>query len=297
MAKTRQHTGPKLACEITPERVIAARITDDGYGLDSFTARSLAAGTVVPRMSDTNIANGEGVRQAVSDALTTVGAKSQDIVAILPDACVRIALLDFDTLPDKKQEADGVIRFRLKKSLPFDVDQAILSYDVVRKDGKVQVIAAIVESGVLAEYEGLFRDLGYVPGVVLPSTLASLGNVSGTDPVLVIKADGSTTTLAIVANNELMLFRTLENQGNTLPTFEQLAQDVHASLVFFQDTYGMSVGRILVGGLIDADSVSATLEAQTGVRVENLVSSQYAGSNRPNLPVSFLAGVVGALLG
>ncbi len=297
MAKTRQQAGPKLACEITPERVIAARISDDGHGLDSFTARSLAAGPVIPRMMETNVTNGDILRQAVSDALTTVGAKSQDIVAILPDACVRVALLDFDTLPDKKQDADGVIRFRLKKALPFDVEQAILSYDVLRKNGKVQVIAAVLQSGVLMEYESLFRDLGYAPGVVLPSTLASLGNVSGTDPVLVIKADGSTTTLAIVASDELMLFRTLENQGGTLPTFEQLAQDVHASLVFFQDTYNMAVTRILVGGLIDADSVSATLEAQTGIRVENLVSSQYAGSNRPNLPVSFLAGVVGALLG
>lgn len=296
MANTRQ-SGPKLACEITPERVIAARMTDDGTGLDSYTARSLAAGTLQARMAEENIGNADQLRQAVSDALTTVGAKTHDIIAILPDASVRIALLEFDTLPDRKQDVDGVIRFRLKKSLPFDVDQAALSYDVLKKNGKVHVIAAIVLSSVLAEYETLFRDLGYAPGVVLPSTLASLGNVSETDPVLVIKADASATSLAIVANGELMLFRTLENQGGIVPTGEMLANDVHASLVFFQDTYNMRVDRILVGGLIDPETVGPTLESQTGLRVQSLVPTHHLGNTRPNFPVSSLAGVVGALLG
>jgi type IV pilus assembly protein PilM len=296
MANTRQ-SGPKLACEITPERVIAARMTDDGTGLDSYTARSLAAGTLQARMAEENIGNADQLRQAVSDALTTVGAKTHDIIAILPDASVRIALLEFDTLPDRKQDVDGVIRFRLKKSLPFDVDQAALSYDVLKKNGKVHVIAAIVLSSVLAEYETLFRDLGYAPGVVLPSTLASLGNVSETEPVLVIKADASATSLAIVANGELMLFRTLENQGGIVPTGEMLANDVHASLVFFQDTYNMRVDRILVGGLIDPETVGPTLESQTGLRVQSLVPTHHLGNTRPNFPVSSLAGVVGALLG
>jgi len=296
MANPRQ-SGPKLACEITPERVIAARTTDDGTGLDSYAARSLAAGTVHARMAEENIGNADQLKQAVSDALTTVGAKTHDVVAILPDASIRIALIEFDTLPDKKQDADAVIRFRLKKSLPFDVEQAALSYDVLKKNGKVHVIAAVVLSSVLAEYENLFRDLGYAPGIVLPSTLASLGNVSGVDPVLVIKADAAATTLAIVANNELMLFRTLENQDGAVPTGELLAPDVHASLVFFQDTYNMRVERILVGGLIEPESVGPTLESQTGIRVQSLVPAQHLGTTRPNFPVSSLAGVVGALLG
>lgn len=297
MANTRQIAGPKLACEITSERIIAARAMDDGSGIDSFTARSLASGAVLPRLAEDNIANADILKQAVGDALTTVGAKTRDVVAILPDASVRIALLDFDTLPDKKSDADGVIRFRLKKSLPFDVDKAAVGYDVQNANGKVHVMAAVVLSTVLAEYENLFRDLGYAPGVVIPSTLAALGNVNTTDPVLVIKTDAITTTLAIVSNNQLMLFRTLENQGGPAVSAEQLVPDVHASLVFFQDTYNTRVERILVGGLTDAETVGSTLEAQTGVRVQDLVAPQHLGSGRPNFPASALAGVVGALLG
>jgi type IV pilus assembly protein PilM len=150
---------------------------------------------------------------------------------------------------------------------------------------------------VLAEYEQIFRDLGYSPGIVLPSTVASLRNIATNQPVLVIKADSSTTTLAIVANEQLMLLRTLENQSGAAPSFDQLCHDVFSSLVFFQDTYNMRVEHILVGGLLDAETIGNTVEEQTGVPVQDLVRSSYSESTQPNFPVSALAGVVGALLG
>lgn len=294
---TNRKSGPQLACEITPDRVIAARATHNGTELESYTARALPAGIVVPRLAETNVTDAERLKQAVTDALATVGAASGDIVAVLPDASVRITLLDFDTLPEKKQEADAVVRFRLKKVLPFDVEEAAVSYDVHRTNGKVQVVAAVALATVVAEYETIFRDLGYSPGVVLPSTLAALGTVDSSEPVLVIKSDTNTTTLAITSGDELMLFRTLENQGGDIPSADQLAQDVYASLVFFQDSYNTQVDRILLGGLLDKETAGATLEAQTGARVQNLVDLNSVESSRLNFSPSILAGVAGALLG
>jgi len=296
MAKN-SRSGPSIACELSQERVIAARIVEDGTSLDSYTGRAVAPGALTPHLAEQNIANADVVRQAVADALTTVGSRSRDVTAILPDASVRVALLDFDTLPEKKSDADSVVKFRLKKALPFDVDKASVSYDVHRSNGHIRAVAAVVLNSVLEEYESVFRALGYQPGVVLPSSLAALGNIEGTDPTLVIKSDSATTTLSIVGGGELLLFRTLENTGGVPPTAELLVHDVHASLVFFQDSYNMRVDRILVGGLIDAEQVGATLQAQTEVPVQNLVASRHVASARPNFPASSLAGVVGALLG
>jgi type IV pilus assembly protein PilM len=50
------------------------------------------------------------------------------VIAILPDTSVRVVLLDFETLPAKRDEAEAVVRFRLKKSLPFDPADARISY-------------------------------------------------------------------------------------------------------------------------------------------------------------------------
>lgn len=294
---TTTKVGPRIACELSQERVIAARLTEDGASIDSYTGRAIASGALTPRLSEANFGNAAVVQQAVTDALTTVGSRSRDVVAIVPDASVRVSLLDFDTLPEKKQDADSVVRFRLKKVLPFNIDEASVSYDVTRLNGHIRAIAAVVLNSVLAEYEGVFRALGYSPGVVIPSSLAALGNVDSTDATLVIKSDSATTTLSIVGGGEMLLFRTLDNPGGVPPTADQLVPDVHASLVFFEDTYNMRVERILVGGLIDANQVGATLEAQTEIRVQDLVADRHTAAAKPNFPASSLAGVIGALLG
>ena len=297
MANTTRRSGPSIACELSAERVIAARVTADGASIDAYTGRALAAGALTPRLTDANVTQAGAVQQAVNDALTTVGTRSRDVVAILPDASVRVSLLEFDSLPDKRQEADAVVRFRLKKAVPFEVDEAAVSYDVTRTNGHLRVVAAVVLNSVLAEYEEVFRGLGYSPGVVIPSTLAALGNIESSDATMVIKSDSATTTLSIVGGGELLLFRTLENPGDIPPTADQLVPDVHASLVFFQDTYNMRVDRILVGGLTDAEQMGPALEAQTEIPVKDLVAARHVAGARPNFPASSLAGVVGALLG
>jgi type IV pilus assembly protein PilM len=285
---------PRVACELTPERVIAAHAGDSG--VDIVSARTLPAGSLAPGLGPSNVANTGALREAISDALATVGSRSREVIAVLPDAAVRVVLLDFEELPERRQDADSVVRFRLKKSLPFDADQAALSYDVRRANGAVKVVAAVAPSTVLEEYETLYRDAGYTPGVVLPSMLAALGPVEAAQPTLVLKVDINTTSVAIVQRDDLLLYRTLENShGNRLDA-AALADDIYPSLIFFQDNYGMKVERILLGGLASADELGGALESQTGARVSDLVSSSQLGQQE-TLPPSMFAAVVGALVG
>src|SRR5579883_1006 len=288
----KNNLGPRIACELTAQRVIVARAADNSSAIETSTVRSLPAGALVPSLTETNLKDSSAVEQGIRDAINIVGAKHRDVVAILPDTAVRVALLDFESLPGKQDEADAVVRFRLKKALPFDVDQAAISYEV-RRTNTIRVIVAAVSKSVLGEYEAVFHSCGLAPGVVLPSILACLGNVTATEPTLVIKVDVTTTTFAIVADNDLLLLRRLENTGSQVPASTQLVEDVFPSLIFFQDTYNMKVANILVGGLVDAEHCGE-LESQTDVKVNDLVSATL-GSN--SLPGSMMAGVVGALAG
>src|SRR5271169_1396033 len=164
---------PHLACEVAADRVVAARASSGRVELCA--SHSLPAGAVVPNLGNVNVLDGQVLRLAIAEALASVQDRSRDVIAVLPDAAVRVVMLDFDTLPDKQQDAEGVVRFRLKKSLPFNVDQAALSYEVHHMNGHVKVLAAVSPQPVLEEYESAFRDAGYSPGVVVPSMLAALG--------------------------------------------------------------------------------------------------------------------------
>jgi type IV pilus assembly protein PilM len=288
---------PKLACEIAADRVLAGRLTDNGGGLEACAARELAPGSVVPDLIENNLRQRDAVRAGIEAALGGVAGRSKDVIAIVPDAAVRVMLVEFDTLPSDTEEALGVVRFRLKKSLPFDVDKAKVSYHAQKFSDGVRVVAAVALANVVEDYEAAFREAGFNPGVILPSMLAALGSADAKRPTLVVKVDAHTTSIAILNEDQLQLFRTLENPRGVTITGEQLAEEVYPSVVFFQDTYHLNIGRIYLAGLPESGGAAPALAAQTGAEVQELVASAQLGTSAGGpVPRWRMAGVVGALV-
>jgi type IV pilus assembly protein PilM len=287
---------PTLACEIAADRVLAGRASDQGRMVEVSSARELAPGTVVPDLMESNLRNGDALREAITSALAGVGGRSRDVIAILPDTAVRVVLLDFETLPAKPEEAEAVVRFRLKKSLPFDPENAVVSYHPQATGKTMQVVAAVVLKTVLEEYESAFRDAGYSPGVVMPSMLAALGAADAERPTLVVKVDARTIGIAILDQEHLLLIRTLENVRGVTITGDQLAEEVYPSVVFFQDTYNLNIERVYVAGLPETTGAAIALKSQSGAQVEELITSTQIGSTTGTVPRWRMAGVVGALI-
>jgi type IV pilus assembly protein PilM len=286
---------PRLACEITADRVLAGRATDGGKSIQTCTTSELAPGAVIPDLLEPNLRERPRVLEAIRESLGSLSGRSRDVIAVLPDTAIRVALLDFETLPSKRDEAEGVVRFRLKKSLPFDVDKARVSYDAQSTGNAVRVIAAVALTSVIEDYESIFQEAGYTPGVVLPSMLAAMGAADASRPTLVVKVDARTISIAILDKGQLLLFRTLENSRGAAITGEQLSEEVYPSIVFFQDTYNLNIERLYVAGLSDPGALPA-LRSQTGVSVEELVDSTRLGETFGSVPKWRMAGVVGALL-
>ncbi len=215
-------TRPRLACEVRAEGVVAARAEDAAALLSAVSRVALPDGVAVPhlRVSEaggTVLGGTAGIGRdklvaAVRSAVEAVSLKSRDVTLVVPDAAVRVLLLDFDELPAKPAEALPVVRFRLKKLLPFDADDAAVSYQIMSSSrGAMQVIAVAMPREVLADYESLVREAGFEPGAVLPSTLASLAGLAESDaPMLVVNAGREGVTTAIVKGGMLLLHRTVD---------------------------------------------------------------------------------------
>ena len=288
---------PRIACEIAVDRVVAARAQEGGRLMEIHSARRLSQGAIVPGLAAGNVARPDELGLAVSDVLNAVGGRTRDLIVVIPDAAVRVMLLDFETLPENAEEAAAIVRFRLRKSLPFDIDQAALSYQAHRGETGIRLVAAVAPRAVIHEYESVFSNLGYSPGIVLPSMLATLGVVGGERPTMVVKIDRGTITVAIVDGNELRLFRTLENPGGARVDGAQVASEIYPSVVFFEDTFGEHIEGILVSGA-SASEIAPALQEQSSARVQDLPLSRYLAGELPaDVPGWSLAGVAGALLG
>jgi type IV pilus assembly protein PilM len=138
--------------------------------------------------------------------------RSRDVTMVVPDSAVRVLFVDFDQLPSKAAEALPVVRFRLKKLLPFDADEAMVSYQVMSNEkNAVKLLAVAMPKAVLEEYEAVVLAAGYLPGAVLPSTLAALAGLDEVAaPVLVVNAGTAAVTTAIVQGEALLLHRSFD---------------------------------------------------------------------------------------
>src|SRR5579875_438307 len=173
---------PRLACELFPGGVVAGRSPEPGLPLASVSRVDLPANAIVPSLKPGNIADRVAVIAALRRVLEGVGGRSNarnaDLTLVIPDAAVRVLLLDFDTLPTKLSEALPIVRFRLKKLIPFDADDAMVSFQIMSTTrSMVRVLAVAIPRDVLREYESAVREAGFEPGAVLPSTLATLAAV------------------------------------------------------------------------------------------------------------------------
>ena len=226
---------PRVACEIMPQGVVAARSADAVSPLAAAARVLLADGAVVPSLKPGNIVDRVAVVAAMRGALEQIGerahARDANLTLVIPDSAVRVLLLDFEACRAAAAEALPLVRFRLKKLLPFDADEAMVTYQIMSTSKSVvRVLAVAIPRDVLSEYETAAREAGFEPGAVLPSTLACLAAVDDAEPSLLINANSIGVTAAIARGGVLLLHRSVDLQERSVTTATPLAGQAVPSL-------------------------------------------------------------------
>lgn len=293
--KSKTRSGPRSAIELAPEGVLAATIPH-GSDSPSYAFAALAAGALVPGVAEANIRAQETVVEAIRSALAELNPKSHAVTLVLPDTAVRVFVLDFESLPAKSAEAVPVLRFRLRKMVPFDVEHAALSYQVlVQGEGNVKVLATIMPGPVLAEYEAAIREAGYEPGVVLPSSLASLAALESLEPVLAANLSGQALTTSITSGQDLHLFRTVDLPEDREARAAEIQRSIAVAAAYYEDKLAGRPRQVRYAGVEKADEF-ARLLGDPELAVVDIVPSTGLGATTALGPMS-IAGISGALAG
>ena len=232
-----KHGGrPPAAVEITPEGVLAATLSAPDNRPKYSQFQPLTSGAIVPGISEPNVRAPEVVVAAIRDALGQVAPRSRAVTIVLPDAVVRVFILDFDSLPAKAADANVVLRFRLRKVVPFSLDDAALTFQVLKQDKEgCKVLAAVMPAPVLKEYEDLVRKAGYEPGAVLSSSLAALEAIDSIGPMLIANMSQQTLTTVITHGNDLLLYRTMDLPQDLGSRLYEVQRGIAVAAAFFED--------------------------------------------------------------
>jgi type IV pilus assembly protein PilM len=286
---------PPAAIELFPEGVLAASVPAPGQP-PVYAFEPLPYGSLDPGIAEPNFHSIEAVTAAIRSVLAQVGPRTRTVTLVVPDSVVRVFVLDYDSFPSKPEEAYPVLRVRLRKMVPFDVEHAGLSYQVLAtKPGEVRVLAAIIPGPVLAEYESAVRAAGCEPGAVLPSTLAAQELVDNLEAALVANLSAASLTTAIANGQDLLLYRTLDLPAEPDLRRDEVQRGIAVAAAFFEDKLGYKPARLHYSAGRESDAFTSWLN-DPELSLVNLSTTPSTGATT-SLGHASLAAVAGALAG
>ena len=234
--------GPTVAVEVAPDvvRAVALRWAKTGPVLAAHATEPLPPAAVSPGVASSNITNRAVVTDAVRTVLDRLPRRTSRVGLVMPDGAGKVSLLPFATVPRRAADLDELIRWQMRKTVPFRVEDAQLAYTpgIALSGGGREYVVVMMRRDIVEEYESVCVDAGVQPGLVdltsfnlINATLVDSRPPASQDWVLVHVAAGH-HTLAIVRGQDLIFFRNRAAGGDDEGALTDL---VHQSAMYYQD--------------------------------------------------------------
>jgi type IV pilus assembly protein PilM len=209
----------------------------------------LPEGALVPSPVDDNLKRPEAISSLLLSIVTPNGGKKRTPASlILPDFAARVTVLDFDSFPSAAEEQASLVKFRVKKTIPFDIDSAAVRYFVQpesSKKKKIEVVAVTVALDILAKYEALFRNAGFQAGEITTSGIAALNLWKVSETAVIAKLVGKVLSVMVVSGRNLKLFRCLSLEDSS---DEEVLSILLPTFAYAEDELGTPVRRVVLCG-------------------------------------------------
>jgi type IV pilus assembly protein PilM len=268
--------------EIAPEAVSAAAFAPRGREalVQGCVVEPLPPGAVSAGLMTSNIVERATVVARLKAAVERLATKPHRIALLLPDPAARVSLVRFEQVPTRAEDLEQLVRWQVKKSAPFPIDDAMLSYMPagISPEGGHEFLVVAARRDVVRGYEAVCEELGMHAGLV---DLSTFGVVNACLAVpgarnsdwLLVHVRPAFTSLAIVRGGSVIFFRNLS--GEDAGT---LVDVVHQTTMYYQDRLGGGgFSQVLltgVGGLPGTlDDVRHALETRLRVDVQRVDAS------------------------
>lgn len=287
---------PDVAVEIGAARVAAASIDRRGSQavIAAYTIEPLPSSALVPSLTAANVVDRAAVLTALNRTLERVGRPGR-VALVVPDSVARVSLVRFETVPARASDLDQLIRWQVKKTAPFPIEEAQVSYvRGLRSDEGQEFLVSVARRAVIEEYEGLCGEAGAHAGIVDLSTFGVINALlaSGVAPAgdwMLINIAPDSASIAIMRGSDLILLRSRSADAGG-----SAVDLMHQTAVYYEDRLkGTGFNRAFVVGIAyargDVDQVRHSLEERIGTSIESVDPRQVATlTDRISAPAAVL---------
>lgn len=205
---------PLAAIEITGGRVSAVAVEERGGRpvIVAHATEALPDSALVPTLNAQNVRDRAVVAAVVARVLERIGRPSR-VGLIVGDPAVKVSLVRLQQVPSNPQDLDQVIRWQVRKTAPFAIEDAQVGYQAgLKADDGQDFVVTVARRDVIAEYESLCEAAGAHAGLVDLSTFNVVNTVlaAGPAPVgdwLLVNVAPGWELIAIMRGAHLVFFR------------------------------------------------------------------------------------------
>jgi Tfp pilus assembly PilM family ATPase len=252
----RDSPAPAIAVEIASNRVSAASLDWRGGQpvVAAHAIEPLPDGALVPALTAVNTHDRAAVVAALGRVFERIG-RPRRVGLIVPDVVAKISLVRFERVPAKAQDLDQLVRWQVRKTAPFPIEEAQVSYvPGLRADDGQEFVVSLARRSVVEEYEGLCAEAGAHAGLVDLATFNVINAVlAGKAPPpgdwLLVNIAAESTSIALLRGPNLIFFRNRATDADGT-----LADLVHQTAMYYEDRLqGAGFTRVILAGAGGAD--------------------------------------------
>lgn len=211
---------PRVAFEVRSGAVSAVRLQRQKgkIRLAAHSRRPLEEGVVGASLFQPELADPARLEFELRSALEPVQSRGGSKVSLaLPDSLAKVVILDLPDLPRRSVQAREMIRWKVRRTIPFRAEDAVLSYQLLPAiDGRgARVLAVVAPRKVVEQYEGILEGMGLRAGLIDISSFnvynALRAAVAATVPPeadhALVNATETSFTLLIFRGESLLFYR------------------------------------------------------------------------------------------
>lgn len=228
---------PSVILQVSSSYVSGIHIDLKDCRVKRHSVLGLPDGVLEPHFDRSNIKDSAALSAVLKESLRELQVPGKKIACLVPEACLRLFVLSFDSLPTIESEREKIILWRIKKQMAVLPEDVRLSYEMVSSGSSVRVVAALARRPVLREYEGWLAAFGLDVGVVASPTISLLNLLDWEkeEDLLVANIEEDSLGLFAVTQSEPALFR-LKTFSAGVPGELRSSQKVEAMVKEIENT-------------------------------------------------------------
>ena len=208
--------------------------------LEAFYTASFSPDTLRFSLREQNVINPAHFVSKIREGYLKLLVGTGRISVSLPDTIGRVFVLDLETRFKARAEGADMVRWKLKKSFPFDINEMHLDYQVLqeRDSGEVSTLVSLISRQVVNQYEGLLAEAGLEPNRI-DFTSFNLCRVFSsrldlTENAALIVWHGDVLSILIFHNGVLEFYRSKE-LSTASNGANRIFREIDSSLLVYND--------------------------------------------------------------